>query len=183
MKIKFIKEYVSLDPATNSGIIHRFGETEEIKDYTAQWLIDNGFAERIEERWPREGDKYWNVCVDGYTSFHEWGNSSFYHDMKSIGNVFKTRESAQRFVDYLKAVETVRHDEGFMKISRKIDLTPYGYSVYHSHFKKALIYEYEDSSIKAGEFYFDTAEHAGASLEAHRAEWVIIFNYDWSKGE
>lgn len=55
MKIKFIKEYVSVDPATNSGIIHRFGEIEEIQDYTAEWLIDSGFAIKVKEpKWIRK---------------------------------------------------------------------------------------------------------------------------------
>lgn len=57
MKIKFIKEYVAVDPVPTSGIIHRYrvGETKEITPYTAQWLIDNGFAEEIKEpTWMRK---------------------------------------------------------------------------------------------------------------------------------
>lgn len=55
IKIKFIKEYVAVDPVTNSGIIHRFGEIEEIEEYTAQWLIDSGFAVEVKEpKWIRK---------------------------------------------------------------------------------------------------------------------------------
>lgn len=55
MKIKFIKEYVAVDPATSSGIIHRFGEIEDIQEYTAEWLIDSGFAIEVKEpKWIRK---------------------------------------------------------------------------------------------------------------------------------
>ena len=57
MKIKFIKEYVAVDPVPTSGIIHRYrvGETEEITPYTAQWLIDSGFAMEVKEpEWVRK---------------------------------------------------------------------------------------------------------------------------------
>lgn len=181
MKIKFIKDYVSVDPATNSGIIHRLGETEEIKGYTAQWLIDNGFAEKVEERWPILGDIYWCVLGDGTVILNEWLDSSFDNGAMPIGNVFKTEKLAQRFVDYLKAIETVRHDEGFMKISRKIDYNSYGYAISKSYWNKSLVAEVKDSEVKAGEFYFDTAEHARDSLEAHRSEWKTIIDYDWSR--
>ena len=43
MKIKFIKEYVAVDPAPTSGI------------NTAQWLIDSGFAKEVKEpEWVRK---------------------------------------------------------------------------------------------------------------------------------
>lgn len=183
MKIKFMKPFRFIGNAPDDGSDSEVpvGYIVDLEnDESAQWLIDNGFAEKVEQEWPVLGDKYWSVRVDGYTSFHEWGESSFYHDMKSIGNVFKTRESAQRFADYLKAVETVRRDEGFMKQSRKIDYTPCGYTVYRSY-DKSIITEASDMAATAGEFYFDTYEHAKASLKAHESEWNTILNYDWSK--
>lgn len=181
MKIKFTKEYVAVDPATNSGIIHRFGEVEEIKDYTAQWLIDNGFAKKVEERWPCDGDKYWLVDTDGDTVCVKWENDNQDDKLKAIGNRFKTEELAQRFVDYLKAVEVVRYDEGFMKISRKINYDTYGYAISHSDWNKSLIAEKVESINHAGQFYFDTSEHAEASLDKHRYEWRTILDYDWSR--
>lgn len=180
MKIKFIKEYVSVDPSTNSGIIHRFGDTEEIEDYTAQWLIDNGFAEKVEQEWPALGDQHWYVGCDGDVLSNRWNRSSD-HGVKAIGNVFKTEKSAQRFVDYLKAVETVRHDEGFMKPRRKIGLASYGYAICYNWWDKNPNNEIEDSVNYAGKFYFDTIEHAEASIKEHESEWQTILDYDWSK--
>lgn len=94
--------------------------------------------------------------------------------------MFKTEESALRFIDYLKAVETVRRDDGFMKLSRKIDYSPCGYTVYRSY-DKSIITETSDVAAAAGEFYFDTYEHAKASIEKHESEWKTILDYDWSK--
>lgn len=176
MKIKFIKEYVSVDPSTNSGIIHRFGETEEIEGYTAEWLIDNGFAEKVEKQWPVCGDKYWYVNADGITIPTTWFSNSFDDCTAPIGNVFKAEERAQRFVDYLKAVEIVRHDEGFMKKGNDRFVYPI---IAHNNLR--VVSAASSSRQHAGEFYFDSYEHSNASLDKHRDEWQTILDYDWSR--
>lgn len=191
MEIRFIKEYRAL-LGDGTCSIYRVGQTWSVHITLAQWLIDNGFAEKAEEvkesGWkPEVDDTYYYVR---YTlSISDWCNIGYRiweddEDDESrylIGNVFKTEESAQRFVDYLEAVETVRHDEGFMKISRKIDHDTYGYAISHSDWNKSLIAEKVESINHAGQFYFDTSEHAEASLDKHRDKWRTILNYDWSK--
>lgn len=175
MEIRFIKEYRAL---LDDGCCRTYqaGQTWYVHITLAQWLIDNGFAEKVEERWPREGDKYWLVDTDGDTVCVKWENDEQDDKLKAIGNVFKTEELARRFIDYLKAVETVRHDEGFMK--KESDC--YVSSIVENSVVGAVI-----NSVAfrqhAGEFYFDTYEHAEASLEVHRSEWQTILNYDWSR--
>lgn len=192
MKIKFIKEYKAFAGTGGSFRIYsssRQGDVEDVDGEDAQWLIDNGFAEEVKESgwWKPEIDGTYYYVRDTMAMYNEVARYSWYGDEDdeyrySIGNVFKTEKSARRFIDYLKAVETVRHDEGFMKQSRKIDYTPCGYTVYRSY-DKSIITEASDTTVSAGEFYFDTHEHAKASVEAHQPEWQTILNYDWSKGK
>lgn len=99
-----------------------------------------------------------------------------------IGFCHKSAESCRRFIDFLEAVEVVSHDDGFMKISRKINYDTYGYAISHSDWNKSLIAEKVESINHAGQFYFDTSEHAEASLDKHRDEWRTILDYDWSRG-
>lgn len=191
MNIRFIKEYRAL---LDDGCCRTYqvGQTWYIHITLAQWLIDNGFAEKVDDTkggWgPEEGDTYYYVRDNmNMFTYDEVGRESWEDEEDdeyrySIGNVFKTIKAARRFIDYLKAVETVRHDEGFMKPSRKINYSPCGYGVYRG-FGKSIIAEVSDTTVSAGEFYFDTHEHAKASVEAHQPEWQTILNYDWSKGE
>lgn len=191
MNIRFIKEYRAL-LGDGTCSIYQVGQTWSVHITLAQWLIDNGFAEKVDDTkggWnPETDDTYYYVRdTMGMFSRDEVARQSWDYDEDdqyrySIGNVFKTEKSARRFIDYLKAVETVRHDEGFMKISRKVNYSPCGYGVYRG-FGKSIIAEVSDMTVYAGEFYFDTYEHAKASVEAHQPEWQTILNYDWSKGE
>lgn len=189
MKIRFVKEYVAVDPATNSGIIHRFGETEEIKDYTAQWLIDNGFAEKVDDEWPKVGDEFWSISSDAISYEHDWRNYAEDRRKKAIGNVFKTRGAADRFIDYLKAVEVVRHDEGVIDLQGVLKRCEEGsedddfcvYTIAYNLYTRKLTIMGSVDCVSANAVLFDTREHADASLDKHQDEWKIIANYDWSR--
>lgn len=185
MKIKFIKPFRLYNPIGDDMMMDEGTiENMEKEDY-AQWLIDNGFAKEVKEPggWkPNYGDKYYTIRSNGECEPYFWREDIYDKCFQAVGNAFKTKESAKRYVDYLKAVETVSHDEGFMKISRKVNYSPCGYGVYRG-FGKSIIAEVSDTTVSAGEFYFDTHEHAKASVEAHQPEWQTILNYDWGKGE
>lgn len=189
MKIKFIKEYVAVDPATNSGIVHRFGETEEIKDYTAQWLIDNGFAEEVKESgwWkPKKGERYYFIDDSGCIKQDTWQNSFWEVDRYRSGNVFKTEEAVKRYWDFLKAIATVRQDEGVLtpnelqekeRDDKKVVFIGYD-SMGHLATNPISLFSYD---IVVNAIFFDNEMHAQSSLDNHRKEWETIANYDWSR--
>lgn len=190
MKIRFIKEYVAVDPATNSGIIHRFGETEEIKDYTAQWLIDNGFAEEVKESgwWkPKFDEKYYFSNNFGELGVAPWSNDELDKARYSMGNVFKTKEAAERYRDYLRAVATVRQDEGVLTPEEVMRTAGGGniigeIVVNHGGWNlKACMLNTLAMLPSVGVIYFDTYQYAQASLDKHPDEWKTIANYDWSR--
>lgn len=180
MKIKFIKEYRAIP--LSGGFDNDWGvkkdEVKDVHDENGQWFIDNGFAEEVKEPdgWePEYGKKYYYIDGSGCITTSNWAHTGFDAWRHDIGNVFKTYDAANHYREYLEAVEAVRHDEGFMKMRRNT-----GYGVYRSCNKNAIT-DQSDMPIAAGEFYFDTYEHAKASIEMHRDEWQTILNYDWSK--
>ena len=190
MKIKFIKEYVAVDPVPTSGIIHRYrvGETKEITPYTAQWLIDNGFAEEVKESgwWkPKEGEGYYFLAKTGKAGSDPWYTDELDEFRYSVGNCFKTKAAAERYRDYLKAVTTVRQDEGVLTPEEIRDVSwaqpmPYvGVSLDNE--LGVCQKNVEDEVVIASAIYFDTREHAQASRDKHLDEWKIIANYDWSR--
>ena len=200
MKIKFIKEYRATTFSRDGTFVtSTFKEghsidLNKVQADEAQWLIDNGFAEKVEDTkggWKPEIDDTYYCVLYNRSMFtcdivgrQPWLNDELDEYRYSIGNVFKTMESARRFIDYLKAVETVRHDEGFMKydkIQGEVWELRKAYLDDDRLFSACKI-EY-DGFHHLGAFYFDTEEHAIASSDKHPNKWQTILNYDWSKGE
>lgn len=198
MKIKFLKEYKFLRGFENDV---KFTTTQifkdaiidtvedEVPDEDVQWLIDNGFAEKVDEQWLHDGASYYSPEVSGLAkkfapSYNEYRGDDVHDEARRhIGICYKSREACQRFIDFLTAVEVVSHDEGFMKISRRIGYATYGYAISHNDCNKNLVVDGLDSTNHAGQFYFDIYKHAKASLDKHPNEWRTILDYDWSKGE
>ena len=179
MKIKFIKEYVAVDPVPTSGIIHRYrvGETKEITPYTAQWLIDNGFAEEVKESgwWkPKFGEMYFFLNSTGKIRVEPWLSDKSDEYRYSMGECFKTEKAAEAWRGYLMARATVSRDEGFMKG------TVYD-GVYSIFMGETLRVDDCPVRVYANTLYFDTREHAIASLQNHTKEWEVITSYDWSR--
>lgn len=190
MKIKFIKEYVSVDPATNSGIIHRFGEIKCIEDYTAQWLIDNGFAVEVEESkeyaaWkPKFDEKYYFLGNTGKVCVEPWLDDELDEYRYSMGECFKTEKAAEAWRGYRIARATVSRDEGVLTPERIRD-------DYLGEFVHYIVFDLDgqlktswtclDDYATPGTIYFDTMQHAEDSLNKHPDEWKTIANYDWSR--
>lgn len=182
MKIRFIKPFRFISDAPGDrpdGTVPAGYIVDLENDESAQWLIDNGFAERATYGWLYDSGEYYTLGAYCTVSAG-WGRSEVDEFRKDCGLVFKTDELAQRFVDYLKAVETISHDEGFMVQYKTSDKTVYGFGIC-CDWNGIIRAERGDHQTVAGEFYFDTEEHAKASVEAHQPEWQTILNYDWSK--
>lgn len=148
--------------------------------------------EKVEEsvEWLHDGASYYQPAVSGLArkfvpSYNEYcGDDAYDEARRRIGICYKSRAACQRFIDFLTAVETVRHDEGFMKYNkiccevwelRRVHLDVGGIITAHKVASEFL--------HDLGAFYFDTEEHAKASIKKHPKEWGTIMNYDWSKGE
>lgn len=155
-------------------------------------LIDNfdEWFEEVSDEWPQKDDAFWSISFYG-TSFTDiWGYNDYDKGSMAIGNVFKTREAADRFANYLKAIATVHQDEGVLTpeqingLIKNEDLAYYvGYAGNRGNGEAlcGCTMSFEDCWMPVGAILFDTEEHAQASLDKHQDEWKIILNYDWSR--
>ena len=189
MKIKFLKPFRLYNPVGDDVMMGE-GAVENMKEDYAEWLIDNGFAEEVKESgwWkPKRGETYWCLNSDGDACQDRWLNYKQDRTRTTIGNVFKTKEAAERYRDYLEAVTTVRQDEGVMTPEGVIHAADAGIIIGRIIVRdragnlEASIYNFSSAYPCVDTIYFDTCEHAQASLDKHPDEWKIIANYDWSR--
>ena len=187
MKIEFIKEYCACFRDENGSInteTFKRGDTvstsmEADRYFTeelAQWLIKNGFAEEVKESgwWkPRFDETYYFVDGSGKVCIEPWLNDELDEYRYSVGECFKTEKAAEAWRDYRMARATVSRDEGFMKG------TAYD-GVYSIFMGETLRVDDYPVRVYANTLYFDTREHAIASLQNHTKEWEVITSYDWS---
>lgn len=182
MKIKFIKpfRFIGNNPDDGSDDTVPVGHVVDLEnDESTQWLIDNGFAKEVQESgwWkPKFDEMYYFLDGYGKACVQPWLNDELDDIRYSMGNVFKTKEAAEDWRDYLEAIATVRQDDGFMRKNGG----GFGWPVIEY---KANNPGVDDIAGRqhAGEFYFDTREHALNSAMNHTREWQTILNYDWSR--
>ena len=190
MKIKFLKPFRLYNPIGDDMMIGE-GAIENMKEDYAEWLIDNGFAKEVQESgwWkPKNGVDYYYVNDagviagrDGFLSISTIDDRRF-----SIGNVFKTKAAAERYRDYLKAIATVRQDEGVMT-PREIESAECSngdaWCISYTLDRGLFVYTCRLDVVptRVGTIYFNSGGHAQASLDKHTDEWKIIANYDWSR--
>lgn len=150
-------------------IVHK-DQLEKKPNILTDWF------EEIEEqtRWKPEMDqKYYCLGSDGSVVDDDWCGLSIDHNRFKIGNCFQTEQEAERVVEYLKALATVRGD-ATSKFTKGED----NWRVYYSASTDCLYPDYAHFSIDNGIFglpYFATEKDAERSIEQHRNEWLTIF--------
>lgn len=139
-------------------------------------ILDDWFEEINEStRWkPEENQKYYYVSSSSIVLNDVWYDSSVVDNGRfEISNCFKTKEEAERVVEYLKALAVVRGDATtkFVKGERN-------WYVYYGTDSNSLESSISSSMLDNGIFglpYFATKEDAQRSIEQHRNEWLTIF--------
>ena len=143
--------------------------------------FDEWFEEVKESGWwkPKLDEMYY--FLDGYSKacVQPWLNDELDDIRYSMGNVFKTKAAAERYRDYLKAIVTVRQDEGVLTTKEAYKQCDNGNRAYCLMLPGTV--RNTISVVAPGGIYFKDTESAGASWDAHRKEWQTIINYDWSR--
>lgn len=123
-----------------------------------------------------EGDEYWGINLSDITGFDidEYDfNLRAYH-LREIGDVFLTREEAQKELARRKAKQILLRDtKGF-----KPDWNDRkgSYQVYYDRIYKSLDYGWCD--IADGTIRFKNKIDAEASMKAHEKEWKIYLGVE-----
>ena len=168
MKIKFIKDYraIPLTGDCSNDYEVKEGEVKECRDEAADWLVENGFAEKVESQ------SFCSSFTHGYDEFDcPYVQVGFYTYNRMNANLER-----DRFTEFLQAVNAVSQDEGFMRKNGG----GFGWPVIEFTTNNPGVDDIAERQ-HAGEFYFDTREHALASAMNHTREWQTILNYDWSR--
>lgn len=149
-------------------------------------LIDNfdeWFEEVEESGWwkPSRGDSYYFINGAGVITSTVWMDNSQDRVRYLMGNCFRTTEAADRFANYLKAIATVRQDEGVLTPDDVRKTLARDGTVYTIGINCTMLSVERFYNTSAGAVYFDTGYNAKASCEKHPDQWKIIANYDWSR--
>ena len=138
-------------------------------------ILTDWFEEIKEStRWePEENQKYYFLNSDGYVYNNIWAGDSIDRGRFEIGNCFQTKEEAEKAVEYLKALATVRGDatSKFVKGERN-------WYVYYDTNLNSINSSISCTMLDNGIFglpYFATIEDARKSIELHKNEWLTIF--------
>lgn len=146
-------------------------------------ILDDWFEEIKEPtRWKPE--KYNEPCYFinalGMVGEDIWRDSvSVDREKFNLGNLFQTKEEAERVVEYLKALAVVRGDS-----TSKFVNGEYNWFVYFDIEKGLLFPDTTSYLILNGVFglpYFATEEDAKRSIEEHKKEWLTIFGIEEEK--
>ena len=193
MKIKFLKpfRFIGNNPDDGSDDTVPVGHIVDLEnDESTQWLIDNGFAEEAKESgwWkPKTSEEYYYLAASGEVYVDSWVNGGLDELRYSMGACFKTKKAAEYCRDYLKAIATVRQDEGVLTPEQINELEWRQGKAYHVGYtckqngEEVRLIDLYETWAPVGVILFDTEEHAQASLDKHPDEWEIIANYDWSR--
>ena len=149
-------------------IVHK-DQLEKNPNILAEW-----FEEIKPTRWkPEMHQVYRYINTDSSVSGSTWTDDYFDDGRFEIGNCFQTKEEAERVVEYLKAIATVRGDatSKFVKGERN-------WYVYYDTNLNSINSSISCTMLDNGIFglpYFATIEDAQRSIEQHRNEWLTIF--------
>ena len=143
-------------------------------------LLDSEWFEEIPEgykRWrAKSGETYYYIDSEGEV----YDDKEQYVHLDDggflIGNYFKTREEAEKTVEWLKAFAVLRDDtKGFKPDWGDDEQKKWG--VYYAHTMEGLVvdlsYLCQDHII-----CFATEEDAKASIKKHKCEWLTFFGVE-----
>ena len=138
-------------------------------------ILTDWFEEIKEStRWkPEMHQIYRYINSDSYVYGNSWVDDYFDNGRFEIGNCFQTGEEAEKVVEYLKALATVRGDatSKFVKGERN-------WYVYYDTNLNSINSSISCTMLDNGIFglpYFATIEDARRSIETHKKEWLTIF--------
>ena len=139
-------------------------------------ILADWFEEIKPTRWkPEMSHDYYYISGDGHVYDNSWDDSRFIdNDRFEIGNCFQTEEEAEKVVEYLKALATVRGDA-----TSKFVKDENNWCVYYDTDLNSIHSSISCTMLDNGIFglpYFATREDAQKSIELHKNEWLTIFD-------
>lgn len=104
-RVEWAKDYQEHAGAMLREISEMKEELAALKEQLNQ-LMEEESAKAGE--WPKAGDAYWGITVDGDVTWQHYSDTDFSADCLSIGNCFRTKEDAEFAVERLKVLAEMR---------------------------------------------------------------------------
>lgn len=162
---------VSLNPEDRLCSIYHTPDLEAYPNILTDWFEE--IPEEPKTVWDLKTYDIFYVIEDGRVADGIW-NCSDYTRNRDAGDVFLTREEAEKELARRKAKQILLRDtKGFKPNWKEYD---YGVAVFWDVVHNKLVYnwaEYNDGTIR-----FRTDEDAEASIAAHEKEWKIYLEVE-----
>ena len=170
-EIFYINDGGSLIRESDGVVAYSWVTIDKFPNILTEWF------EEIKEstRWrPEISHDYYYVSSSGAVYDDVWSDTpNIDHNRFDIGNCFQTEEEAERAVEYLKALATVRGD-ATSKFARDRNNFYVYYDIISNHLAVGVsFYDLENGIF--GLPYFATTKDAQRSIEQHKNEWLTIF--------
>ena len=156
--------------------VYLFQESYEIKQHKILVEDIDDFDNWFEE--VRTFGEYYYVIDVGHVGYLEDGSYRPNDTLgrMEIGNIFKTREEAEKYLEYLKAKEVIKQDTNDFKPDWKDSRQEKIYGRWDSYLKELFhgsTLENKDSTI-----YFKTEKDIRESFRKHPNEWKAYLTYE-----
>lgn len=134
--------------------------------------FDEWFEEKTEPKWAYHindhGDSISYIRVGSLPSSERY--------LKEIGNYFETKEEAEKYLEYLKAKETIRKDtKGFKPDWNNSNEAKY-YGVWNFDREKTEYFAWD--VYKSSDIFFKSIEDIKESFKNHPDEWKTYLTYE-----
>lgn len=171
---KVLKEF----PSSDGGCIHKEGSRyKPTKSASRTANLERlGYIEELPKQpktvWDlKVSDTCYHIMTDGLVHKEGWTNQEQEQAIRDLGNVFLTREEAEKELARRKAKQILLRDtKGFKpKFGANCSIEDFGYEVQYEidvDGLYAISYKHNDGTIR-----FATEEDAKASIKAHEKEW------------
>ena len=143
--------------------------------------IDISDIENFDEWFEEVGEPEWAYYINAFggvvDSVRVANLPGVRANLKSTGNYFKTREEAEKYLEYLKAKEVIKQDtKGF-----KPDWDNEDENRYRGCWdlkKDTTIWMYESGAFKEPLIFFKSVKDVKESFEKHPNEWRTYLTYE-----
>lgn len=124
---------------------------------------------------PKQNDEYWFINAMGQAAKTVWDdNYPLDGQCAEFGNVFRTKQEAERAIEWLKAFKVLREDTKGYKMD---DETLAHYEVSYVRAKAELKVDGRASYTRSP-LCFEHLEDAEESIKKHRKEWLRFFGVE-----
>ena len=130
------------------------------------------------KRWkPETNERYYSIDEYGDIDSYYWDNDRYDNFGYSQRNVFKTREEAEKHLEYLKSLAILRDDAGDWEPDWKNTRQTKYYIYFDCYVDKLFV-----SSTKAyrsiNELHFETEKAAQKSIDDHKEHWLRVLGVE-----